>query len=308
MADDLQALTAKIDAMLPPRYQGCFERVRPASMGTAPLKFSADGKVAWDEIWTTFCDLALAGGPPHRGTLLEPVAEEEAGAEPEKYRAVVAEIERAIRLTTDLVVVPSPSPGWVGVRCASAAMALWLVRAIVVENVSARRDETILYLPAGPSYRLGKEIKNVVTSLAKTCHYWLDHMSAGQRSAATAEHPLLEAASAAEVEAAPEEYRTIAAEVARLVDSCAGLPTIPSAALGWVGARCADQEMAVWLQRAILVENVLVRREADTLYLPARPSYGAAEMEQLARALTQARQGWDLWMKGSSHTCTGFPS
>ena len=79
---ELVALEAKINAILPPQYQDRCDEVKPTSMGSAGLKFGPDGKVAWDQIWTHFCDLALAGGPPHRGTLLEPAspAEVRAGA------------------------------------------------------------------------------------------------------------------------------------------------------------------------------------------------------------------------------------
>jgi sirohydrochlorin cobaltochelatase len=177
----LEALDARINAILPPRYQGRYDDVKPTSMGSAQLKFGPDGKVAWDEIWTSFCDLALAGGPAHRGTLLQPVAAEEALAEPEKYRVVVEEIARGVRLVTGLTVEPA-LPGWVGVRCRDEAMADWLMRAIVVENVAARREGTILFLPAGPHFRVWKEIKNVVTALAKTCHYWTDHMPGGKET------------------------------------------------------------------------------------------------------------------------------
>jgi sirohydrochlorin cobaltochelatase len=52
-----------------------------------------------------------------------------------------------------------------------------------MENVSARFEGMVLNLPAGPGYRLEKEIKNVVTVIAKTCHYWLGHTSAVQHRA-----------------------------------------------------------------------------------------------------------------------------
>jgi sirohydrochlorin cobaltochelatase len=55
-------------------------------------------------------------------------------------------------------------------------MALWLLRAIVVENVSVRREGTVLFLPAGPAFRLNQEIKNVITVAAKTYHYWAEHL------------------------------------------------------------------------------------------------------------------------------------
>jgi sirohydrochlorin cobaltochelatase len=177
----LRELDRKINDLLPPEYQGRYEAVRPQSMGTAPLKFDRDGKVAWDEIWTSFCDLALAGGPPHRGTLLEAVPAAEALAEPEKYQAVVAEIERGIQLVTGLPVLAGQTPGWVGVRCDGEEMAVWLMRAIIVENVMVRREGDVLYLPAGPRFTLKREIKNVVTVVAKTCHYWTAHLAARRR-------------------------------------------------------------------------------------------------------------------------------
>ena len=66
----LEALEVRLRAILPEEYQDDYEAVQPVSMGSAGLKYGADGKVAWNEIWATFCDLAMAGGPPHRGTLL----------------------------------------------------------------------------------------------------------------------------------------------------------------------------------------------------------------------------------------------
>src|SRR5271155_2771493 len=102
---ELLALDGKINTLLPPRYQHCYDAVSPRSMGTADLKYDANGQVAWNEIWTTFCDLALAGGPPHRGTLLTPGTAEEVHASPEKYQAVVEEIGRGIWLVTELPVL-----------------------------------------------------------------------------------------------------------------------------------------------------------------------------------------------------------
>ena len=149
-----------------------------APMGSAAMRFDEDGQIAWDEMWTGFCDLALAGGPSHRGTLLEPVTPQEVQTDREAYERVVAEIERGFRLVTGLPVVGSQSPGWVGLRCENEEMALWLLRAIVVENVCVRREGVVLFFPAGPHFRLDKEIKNIITVVAKTNHYWQEHLSA----------------------------------------------------------------------------------------------------------------------------------
>lgn len=181
-AFELRQLESRINAMLPSEYQGAYESVKPQSMGTASLKFDDAGKVAWGDIWTSFCDLALAGGPPHRGTLLEAVSSSDALAEPEQYQAVVDEIERGIKLVTSLPVVTSKTPGWVGVRCASEEMAVWLMRAIIVENIMVRREGDVLYLPAGPRFTVKREIKNVITAIAKTVHYWSTHLLARRQA------------------------------------------------------------------------------------------------------------------------------
>jgi sirohydrochlorin cobaltochelatase len=144
-------------------------------MGSADLKFGADGQVAWDEMWTDFCDLALAGGPPHRGTLLEPVSPDTIPEKSVAYEKVVAEIARGLRLVTGLEVVTDSTPGWIGLVCKDEAMAVWMLRAIIVENVSVRREGSILFFPAGPDFRLEAEIKNIVTVVAKTHHYWTEH-------------------------------------------------------------------------------------------------------------------------------------
>ncbi|MGZ3643070.1 MAG: hypothetical protein ACXVCM_04385 [Ktedonobacteraceae bacterium] len=161
--------------ILPPRYRNG-KVVSSAPMGTAPMRYTENGQVAWDEMWADFCDLALAGGPPHRDTLLEPVLPDEVRADMESYERVVSEIERGLRLVTGLPTVRSEKLGWIGLQCHNEEMALWILRAIVVENVCVRREGTILYLPAGPAFRIDKEIKNVVTVVAKTYHYWTEHV------------------------------------------------------------------------------------------------------------------------------------
>ena len=165
----------RASSILPPRYQGS-QTVSSAPMGSGPMQYTEDGQVAWDEMWTSFCDLALAGGPPHRDTLLEPVPPDEVRSNLDGYERVLAEIERGLRLVTRLAVVRSERLGWIGLRCDNEEMALWLLRAIIVENVCVRREGATLFLPAGPNFETEKEIKNVITVVAKTHHYWMEHM------------------------------------------------------------------------------------------------------------------------------------
>lgn len=173
---------------LPPRYRNG-GAVSAAPMGAAPLVYDGEGRVAWDQVWgkdpsassgqapnSPFCELALAGGPPHRGELLEPVPPDLVKADWAGYSRVVAELTRGIQMTTGLRTRLSQAFGWIGVECHSETMAIWLLRAILVENISVRREKELLYLPAGPNFRLEYEIKNVITALAKTHHYWQEHL------------------------------------------------------------------------------------------------------------------------------------
>jgi sirohydrochlorin cobaltochelatase len=176
-AGPLAELEARMAAMLPPRYQDAGATVSAAPMGAAPLQRDPDGAVAWDRVWQGFCELALAGGPPHRGSLLEAAPREEVLANPSRQAEVLQELARGIRAITQLDVILDGPPGWIGVVCHSESMAIWLLRAIVVENVIARREGVVLYLPAGPGFTLDGEIKNVVTAVAKTHHYWIEHVT-----------------------------------------------------------------------------------------------------------------------------------
>ncbi len=169
-------LDRDLDLMLPAEYLGRTDEVTSQSMGSATIDSDQFGEVAWNEIWTSFCDLAMAGGPPHRGRLLEAITAEQAIAHPRAYEAVVAELRRGIELVTGLQTLKGEVPGWIGVVCNHEAMAVWLMRAIIVENVMVRREGHVVFLPAGPDFRVKKEIKNVITSVAKTVHYWRAHM------------------------------------------------------------------------------------------------------------------------------------
>jgi sirohydrochlorin cobaltochelatase len=273
VAGAFEALEARIKTVLPAEYQDSYEDVKPVSMGSAGLKYGDDGKVAWDEIWGSFCDLAMAGGPPHKGMLLEPASLAEIEAQPERYREVVEEICRGIRMVTELPAEASPVLGWVRVDCDSLGMAGWLVRAIVMENVSAHWEGTMLDLPAGPGYRIEKEVKNVITSIAKTCHYWSDHMWYKQHleianlfARMSAESPL--------VQPAFNSDATIRQKLADAILNITGLPASKHVyRTGWLGLECPDVRSAIWMMRAMVVSNVLARRERTVLFVPVNAEH-----------------------------------
>ncbi len=294
-ADERAALETaehRLRAILPEEYQDSYEDVQPVSMGSAGLKYGADGKVAWNEMWATFCDLAMAGGPPHKGTLLEPAPRAAIDAHPHLYAEVVEEICRGVTLVTGLPARESTTPGWIRVFCRSGGMAGWLVRAIVMENVSARHEGPALELPAGPHYRVEKEIKNVITVIAKTAHYWTGHMwNAEQRFIAdlfsnmAAESPLIEPA----FPASPEDVERCAALSAMMAGRLArdtGLRAAADRYAGWFGVECASVRAAVWMMRTLVASNVLARREGTVLFVPVNPSLdpdGSRTVQALAR-------------------------
>ncbi len=264
----LETLDARLKTLLPEEYRDSYEEMQPKPMGSAPLKYDAEGQVAWDEIWGSFCDLAMAGGPPHKGTLLEPGKEAAIDAEYGRYDSAAEEICRGIRMVTGLRSYLSPTPGWVCVTCLGDAMAGWLHRAIVMENVAARRRGAVLELPVAPHFRLEKEIKNVITVIAKTCHYWLGHMPRDQQQA-IAELFVTMAGESPLVEPDLSSYNEpLAGEVASVIQREIGWQRSTHRYPGWLGVDCPSIRAAVWMMRALVASNVLSRREGTTLFVP----------------------------------------
>jgi sirohydrochlorin cobaltochelatase len=243
-------LERRLRTLLPEEYQDRYDDVQPVSMGTAGVRYGPGGRIAWDQMWGSFCDLAMAGGPPHKGTLLLPGTPAEIAAHRARYEAVVAEICRGIGMVTELTAAPAPAPGWVRLECPTRGMAGWLVRAISMENVAVRADGTFLELPAGPGYRDLKEVKNVITVIAKTAHYWVGHM------------PVIQRQSIADlIEGMNDESPLVTPDYAR-TDGAGG---------GWLGIECATVRAAVWMMRMMVTVNVLSRREGTVLFVPVNP-------------------------------------
>jgi hypothetical protein len=247
-------------------------------MGSASLKYSPDGRVAWNEIWGSFCDLAMAGGPPHRGALLQPGTRDDIESNPARYAQVVEEICRGVSIVTDLTVEPSEDPGWVRVFCSSVSMAQWLVRAVVMENISASCAGIVLNLPAGPHFRIEKEIKNVVTSIAKTCHYWVEHTSQTQQQAIANLFEEMELAAGLLQPAVPQNdlsalaHRELSASIADSIFRSTGIRSSSHNYFGWLGLDFLEVPRAIRIMRLLVVSNVLSRREGTVVFVPVNPS------------------------------------
>jgi sirohydrochlorin cobaltochelatase len=147
-----------------------------APMSSADFVYREDGRPDWSAMWTNFCELALYGGPPHRGEETALVAPVEVPADFGASEAVL-EIRRGIYETTGLFSEPA-EPGWLAVSCHSKRMAAWLAACIIMENVDARCEGERLLVPASSDFGLKDQIKSVITVVAKTNHYWEAHIAA----------------------------------------------------------------------------------------------------------------------------------
>src|SRR6202521_5214597 len=95
---------------------------RAAPMAAAPFVWREDGRPDWRSMWTSFCELALFGGPPQRGAEQALRSCEAAGAEAASDPEMMAEIHRGIQETTGLD-SETVAPGWSMITCESRAMA-----------------------------------------------------------------------------------------------------------------------------------------------------------------------------------------
>jgi hypothetical protein len=149
------------------------KRPKNAPMSSAPFVYDEKGEVQWDKMWSTFCVLAKDGGPAHRETVLKSRGAQN-NVHSENYIFAVQEIIRAIQKVSGYKAWDAGS-GWIGVPMFSKNMAKWFAEIITLENVECRADGKAIYLPVNDDFKLDKEIKNVVTVIAKSADYWKYH-------------------------------------------------------------------------------------------------------------------------------------
>lgn len=244
---DPHEVDRRLRILLPPEYHDSYLTLTAKPMGGAGLQYDADGRVAWNRIWQAFCDLAIAGGPPHKGRLLGPGSYELIGSRPDDHLDVLDELGRGLTMASELPSEESPHLGWIRVVCHTEAMAAWMYRAITTENVAVRCHGRALDLPASPAFTIEREIKNVVTVVAKTTHYWMNHIPREQKGAIVELIGALDAASPL----IEPEWRD---------DGTAN----------WQGVPCDSVADALSRMRACIAANILARREALTVFVPDR--------------------------------------
>jgi sirohydrochlorin cobaltochelatase len=166
--------------VFPPNMVTHGEIMRPVldgpakSMSSAPFLYREDGRPDWGAMWSGFCELALFGGPPHRG---EDSALRASDAPLEESMVdAIDEIKRGIYETTGLL-SSTAEAGWLAVHCDSTKMAAWLSAVIILENVDARCEGETLLVPARADYALKDQVKSIITVVAKANHYWKAHVA-----------------------------------------------------------------------------------------------------------------------------------
>jgi sirohydrochlorin cobaltochelatase len=98
-----------------------------------------------------------------------------------------------------------------------------------------------------------------------------------------------------EIAATPDQFATAEQALRVALSERTGLTTIESQSPGWIGLQCASDEMAIWLMRAVIVENILARREVDILFVPVR--FGESQRhghDHIEQSVSSALRLWKL--------------
>jgi sirohydrochlorin cobaltochelatase len=149
-------------------------QIKNTPMASAPFVYDKEGNIAWDKMWDSFCYLAKEGGPPHRESPLKHIPAQDIKFDSVEYQKAINEVSRAYALLTPYSSRDCKN-GWIEVKLHSMHMATWFAEIINLENVECRQKEKYIYLPISHTYTLEKEVKNLVTVLAKAHHYWSQH-------------------------------------------------------------------------------------------------------------------------------------
>ena len=223
-------------------------------------------------MWGSFCDLAMAGGPLHKGALLGPGRESAIDGDFDRYDEGPKKLPR------------HPAGPVCGLRRhrtrAGGACHAGRCdgRVAAARHRHGERRRPAAGRDARPARRAAvpprKEIQNVITVVAKTCHYWVGHVPRAQQQAIGElflrmddEAPLVEPALPAAAPA-PRRRGALAGVIARGT----GLRRGGAATAGWLGVECGSVRAAVSMMRALVASNVLARREATMLCVPVNPA------------------------------------
>lgn len=151
------------------------EKAKNAPMSSAPFVYDKYGNVEWDKMWDSFCVLAENGGPAHRATILSSKGIQN-NIDSDEYKKSAEEIINAIKKVSGYQAWDNRD-GWIGIKLFNKNVAKWYSKIINSENVECKVEGSSIFLPVNDDFSLEKEIKNVVTVIAKSSDYWKFHMN-----------------------------------------------------------------------------------------------------------------------------------
>jgi hypothetical protein len=134
----------------------------------------------------------------------------------------------------------------------------------------------------------------VITVIAKTCHYFADHLRSGQQRAIASLFREMDAVSPLVQPAVaghgfdPVQHAGLSARIADAIARSTGLRRSGREYAGWLGIECSGVQAAISMMRLLSTVNVLARREDAILYAPVNPITDPAG-EIVAQAFAEIR-------------------
>lgn len=145
-------------------------------MAAAPIVYDDSGKVAWDKMWDSYCNLAKEGGPSHRGKDQSIIKKSHITPETEEYRAAMNEALRGVGLIVPYK-LSEDNDGWITLELETSNKAKWFNEVINEENVEAKQNGKTILLPINDDFDVTHDVKSIITVVGKAHHYWKIHRS-----------------------------------------------------------------------------------------------------------------------------------
>lgn len=80
-------------------------------------------------------------------------------------------LDSGVQQKTGLQTALDGPPGWIGIECSSEEMAVWMLRAVIVEDILARREESVLFVPVSINDCTDK--MHVLGTIGRAHRLWL---------------------------------------------------------------------------------------------------------------------------------------
>ena len=288
----LEALEVRLRVLLPEEYQDSYETCEPKPMGSAGLKYGADGQVAWDEMWGASAIWRWPAGRRTRARCSSRLARGDRRASRSLRRGRRRDLprhhdgDRSPRASV-------ADPGWVRVTCFSDAMAgVAAARHRDGERVGARAAARPSICRPRPASGSKRRSRTSSPSSPRPATTGSGHMPREQQRAiadlfaahggGVATHRSGRRREDGARASAPEG-------LSRAIERETGWKAAHHQYRGWLGVECSTVKAAIWMMRMMVASNVLSRREGTVLFLPVNDVSDAGG-EIVTRLLTRVHR------------------